>query len=170
MASTEIFILEYAQLYLSRFSNNKQLILIAPSKVNHDFSPATAFTNLEFLNNCLIAPPIYSAPDIDQYVYHDFLFLSQDQAVADNFLRFGEYVHEKIIACSVEKSRSSNTNKYMGLTGKKLSILDDYRLGRLRARNGEAGDQERKEVISKKVGEMTSNFIPQFLRKDEGSS
>ena len=170
MASTEIFILEYAQLYLSRFSNNKQLILVAPSKVNHDFSPATAFTNLEFLNNCLIAPPIYSAPDIDQYVYHDFLFLSQDQAVADNFLRFGEYVHEKIIACSVEKSRSSNTNKYMGLTGKKLSILDDYRLGRLRARNGEAGDQERKEVISKKVGEMTSNFIPQFLRKDEGSS
>ena len=36
--------------------------------------------------------------------------------------------------------------------------------------DGEAGDQETKEVISKKVGEMTSNFIPQFLRKDEGSS
>lgn len=170
MASTEIFILEYAQLYLSRFSNNKQLILVAPNKVNHNFTPANAFTNLEFLNNCLITPPIFTAPDIDQYVYHDFLFLSKDETVADNFSRFGQYIFEKITACVVDKTKTSNINKYTGLTGKKLSILDDYRLGRIRARNGNAGDQEAREAISKKVGEMTSSFIPNFLKKGEDRS
>mgnify|MGYP003332713870 FL=1 len=170
MASTEIFILEYAQLYLSRFSNNKQLILVAPNKVNHKFTPANSFTNLEFLNNCLITPPIFTAPDIDQYVYHDFLFLSKDETVADNFSRFGQYIYEKITACVVDKTKTSNINKYTGLTGKKLSILDDYRLGRIRARNGNAGDQEAREAISKKVGEMTSSFIPNFLKKGEDRS
>lgn len=167
MASTEIFILEYAQLYLSKFSNNKQLILVAPSKVDKNFSPASAFTNLDFLNNCHITPPIYVAPDIDQYVYHDFLFLSQDQAVADNFIQFGRFIHEKITARAQEKSRATSVNQYTGLVGKKLSILDDYRLGRIRARNGEAGDQETREAISRKVGEMTTSFIPNFLKKDK---
>jgi len=109
MASTEIFILEYAQLYLSKFSNNKQLI----------------------------------------------------------FMDFGRFVHEKIVAQAVQKSQKANINQYTGLVGKKLSILDDYRLGRIRARNGEAGDQEARETISKKVGEMTSNFIPHFLKKNK---
>jgi len=167
MASTEIFILEYAQLYLSKFSNNKQLILVAPSRVDKTFSPATSFTNLEFLNNCLIAPPLYIAPNIDQYVYHDFLFLSTDDAVSNNFMDFGRFVHEKIVAQAVQKSQKANINQYTGLVGKKLSILDDYRLGRIRARNGEAGDQEARETISKKVGEMTSNFIPHFLKKNK---
>jgi len=167
MASTEIFILEYAQLYLSKFSNNKQLILVAPSKVDKNFSPAKAFNNLEFLNNCLITPPIHVAPNIDQYVYHDFLFLSTDDAVSNNFMEFGRYVHEKIVAQSIQKSQSANVKQYIGLVGKKLSILDDYRLGRIRARNGEAGDQEAREIISRKVGEMTSNFIPHFLKKNK---
>jgi hypothetical protein len=51
--------------------------------------------------------------------------------------------------------------------GKKLSILDDYRLGRIRARNGETGDQEARDAISKKVGEMTTSFIPHFLKKNK---
>lgn len=167
MASTEIFILEYAQLYLSKFSNNKQLILVAPSKVNKDFSPATSFTNLEFLNNCLITPPIYITPNIDQYVYHDFIFLSSDEEVANNFIQFGSYMQEKINTRLIEKSQGLNANQFTGLVGKKLSILDDYRLGRIRARNGESGDLEARETISRKVGEMTTNFIPHFLKKDK---
>ena len=167
MASTEIFILEYAQLYLSRFSNNKQLILVAPSRVDKNFSAAAAFTNLNFLNNCHITPPIYIAPDIDQYVYHEFLFLSKDQAVADNFIQFARFIHEKITARAEEKMRAPGVHQNTGLIGKKLSILDDYRLGRIRARNGEAGDQEAKETISKKVIEMTASYIPNFLRKNK---
>jgi hypothetical protein len=80
---------------------------------------------------------------------------------------FGHFVHEKIVAQAVQKSQKANINQYTGLVGKKLSILDDYRLGRIRARNGEAGDQEARETISKKVGEMTSNFIPHFLKKNK---
>jgi len=167
MASTEIFILEYAQLYLSKFSNNKQLILVAPSRVDKTFSPETAFTNLEFLNNCLIAPPIFVAPNIDQYVYHDFLFLSTDEGVSNNFMGFGRFVHDKIVTRAVQKSQTANVNQYTGLVGKKLSILDDYRLGRIRARNGETGDQEARDAISKKVGEMTTSFIPHFLKKNK---
>ena len=82
-------------------------------------------------------------------------------------MEFGRFVHDKIVARAVQKSQTANVNQFTSLVGKKLSILDDYRLGRIRARNGETGDQEAREAISKKVGEMTTSFIPHFLKKDK---
>ena len=82
MASTEIFILEYAQLYLSKFSNNKQLILVAPSRVDKTFSPATSFTNLEFLNNCLISLNITIMKKIVLifiYLFSNYLFSQENE-------------------------------------------------------------------------------------------
>ncbi len=96
MASTEIFILEYAQKRMARLAANKQIILVAPSKVDPAYAPSGSFTNLDFLMNCHITPPIHQTPDLDTYVYEDFLCVCPDPKVAENFCDFGKFLSKKI--------------------------------------------------------------------------
>jgi hypothetical protein len=92
MASTEIFILEYVQKRMARLATNKQSLIVVPSRVDPGYASQGTFTNLDFLSNCFIAPPIFRSPDIDSYVYQDFFCVCSDRAVADNFCTFGQYI------------------------------------------------------------------------------
>ena len=128
MASTEIFILQYAQQCMSKLAVNKQFILVVPSKVEEGYSSHAAFTNLDFLMNCHITPPVYRTPEIDSYVYEDFLCVCADQKVAENFSIFGKYISKKISERSVVRaSLSINGSSLNRAIVKKVSVLDNYR-------------------------------------------
>ena len=174
MASTEIFILEYVQKRMARLAASKQSLIVVPSRVDPGYAAVGAFTNLDFLANCHIAPPIHRTPQVDSYVYEDFFCVCPDKAVAENFCVFGKYIANKI-----EERRE--TRKTLSISGqsvnreiaKKVSVLDDYRK-RAQAL-GFYGGAAMSEVVSnanletsqdvqfsRSIGER---LIPSFLRK-----
>jgi hypothetical protein len=175
MASTEIFILEYAQRRMARLAVNKQFILVVPSRVEPGYAAQTSFTNLDFLMNCHITPPIHRAPDLDSYVYEDFLCVCSNQALAENFCNFGKFLSKKI-------EERSTIKKSLSLTGtslnreivKKVSVLDDYRA---RARElGMYGGYAAKPGAEKpqpsffdadSMAPRENRFIPAFLRRSK---
>jgi hypothetical protein len=175
MASTEIFILEYAQRRMARLAVNKQFILVVPSRVEPGYAAQTSFTNLDFLMNCHITPPIHRAPDLDSYVYEDFLCVCSNQALAENFCNFGKFLSKKI-------EERSTIKKSLSLTGtslnreivKKVSVLDDYRA---RARElGMYGGYAAKPGAEKPQPSFfdadlkaprENRFIPAFLRRSK---
>ena len=175
MASTEIFILEYAQKRMARLAVNKQFILVAPSKVVPGYALSGSFTNLDFLMNCHITPPIHHMPDLDTYVYEDFLCVCPDQKVAENFCDFGKFLAKKIEERYVTKKTLSisGTSQNREII-KKVSVLDDYRT---RARElGIYGGYAAKPSadISQPVPVEANpevlkvrRFIPAFLRRSE---
>ena len=173
MASTEIFILEYAQKRLARLATNKQFILVVHSKVNVHQSTC-AFTNLDFLMNCHITPPIFYAADIDAYVYEDFLCVCPNPVIADNFCAFGKFVIKKIDErIAIKKTLSLSGNSINREIVKKVSILDDYRK---RARDldiyGGYATKPEPIVVEPSTESMTGStprgrFIPAFLRKSD---
>ena len=128
MASTEIFILEYAQRRMARLAVNKQFILVVPSRVESGYASQGAFTNLDFLMNCHITPPIHRATDLDSYVYEDFLCVCSNQALAENFCSFGKFVNNKVEErITIRKSLSLTGTSLNREIIKKVSVLDDYR-------------------------------------------
>jgi len=177
MASTEIFILEYVQKKMSRLAANKQAILVVPSRVSADFSSVGSFTNLDFLINCHITPPILSVPQVDSYVYEDFFCVCPDKAIADNFCAFGKYVYQKVEERkSIRGTLSINGTTVNREVAKKVSVLDDYRnrarmlgfYGGSAMTSTEASNESQPKspapVVARSVG---SRFIPSFLRKIE---
>jgi hypothetical protein len=175
MASTEIFILEYAQKRMARLAANKQIILVAPSKVDPAYASLGSFTNLDFLMNCHITPPIHQTPDLDTYVYEDFLCVCPDPKVAENFCDFGKFLSKKIEERHV-------TRKTLSISGtsqnreiiKKVSVLDDYR-ARARelgiyggyAAKPSADISQPAPVEVKSDVARVGRFIPAFLRRSE---
>ena len=176
MASTEIFILEYVQKRMARLAANKQILIVVPSRVDRNYASQGAFTNLDFLANCFVAPPVHRTPEIDSYVYQDFFCVCSDKAVADNFSAFGRYIAQKI-------SERKETVKTLSISGpsinreisKKVSVLDDYRK---RAKNlgfyGGAAMAELKQdsnADSPQDASTTTSagnrFVPSFLRKNQ---
>ncbi|MBU3565334.1 ParA family protein [Polynucleobacter sp. MWH-HuK1] len=176
MASTEIFILEYVQKKMARLAANKQNLIVIPSRVDPGYASHGTFTNLDFLANCFIAPPIYRIPDMDSYVYQDFFCVCSDKAIADNFSAFGKYISQKI----VERKETLKTLSISGPSinreiAKKVSVLDDYRN---RAKNlgfyGGAAMAELKQDSNadKTQDDLTAKsaqgqYIPGFLRKNQ---
>lgn len=176
MASTEIFILEYVQKKMARLAANKQNLIVIPSRVDPGYASHGTFTNLDFLANCFIAPPIYRIPDMDSYVYQDFFCVCSDKAIADNFSAFGKYISKKI----VERKETLKTLSISGPSinreiAKKVSVLDDYRN---RAKNlgfyGGAAMAELKQDSNadKTQDDLTAKsaqgqYIPGFLRKNQ---
>jgi hypothetical protein len=128
MASTEIFILEYAQRRMARLAANKQFILVVPSRVEPGYAAHGAFTNLDFLMNCHITPPIHRAEDLDSIVYEDFLCVCSNQALAENFCNFGKFLTKKVEErMTIRKSLSLTGTSMNREIVKKVSVLDDYR-------------------------------------------
>jgi hypothetical protein len=172
MASTEIFILKYAQQCMSRLAVNKQFILVVPSKVEEGYSSHATFTNLDFLMNCHITPPVYRTPAIDSYVYEDFLCVCPEPKIADNFCSFGKYIFKKIIERNiVRKSISISGNSLNRAIVKKVSVLDDYR-ERARGLNFYGGMANALPVALPQTEGSPENrskkgsLVPSFLRKN----
>ena len=174
MASTEIFILEYVQKKMSRLAATKQTILIVPSRVDPHYSSVGSFTNLDFLINCHITPPIFRIPEVDSYVYEDFFCVCPDRAIAENFCDFGKYISQKID----ERKDIKKTLSIAGTTinrevAKKVSILDDYRnraktlgfYGGSAMESIEASNELHPKTPSP-VRSIGGRFIPGFLRKN----
>jgi hypothetical protein len=175
MASTEIFILEYAQKRMARLAANKQFILVAPSKVVPGYASLGSFTNLEFLMNCYITPPIHQTPDLDAYVYEDFLCVCSDQKVAENFSNFGKFLAKKIEERRVIKKTLSLSGTSLNREiVKKVSVLDDYRVrarelgiyGGYAAKPASDAPQETPPESTPGVVKG-GRFIPAFLRRSE---
>jgi hypothetical protein len=173
MASTEIFILEYAQRRMARLAANKQFILVVPSRVESGYAEQVSFTNLDFLMNCHITPPIHRAPDLDSIVYEDFLCVCSNQELAENFCNFGKFITKKIEERAVIKKSLSLTGTSLNREiVKKVSILDDYR-ERARALGIYGGyaakpSTEKPQPSSFDVDPGASRerrFIPAFLRR-----
>jgi GTPase SAR1 family protein len=175
VASTEIFILEYAQKRMSRLAANRQFILVAPSKVDAGYASVGSFANLDFLMNCHITPPIHQTPDLDSYVYEDFLCVCSNQAVAENFCNFGKFIAKKIEERNAIRKTLSLTGTSLNREiGKKVSVLDDYRA---RARElGIYGGYAAKPPAdippgsssdSKVESPRGSHFVPAFLRRSK---
>jgi CobQ/CobB/MinD/ParA nucleotide binding domain len=173
MASTEIFILEYVQTRMARLAANKQSLIVVPSRVDPGYAAVGAFTNLDFLANCHIAPPVHRMPEIDSYVYEDFFCVCADKSVSDNFCNFGKYISKKIDERShIRKSLSINGPSVNREIAKKVSVLDDYRK---RAKNlgfyGGAAMAEIEPDSNAPTSELPAprtigeRFIPSFLRK-----
>jgi hypothetical protein len=175
MASTEIFILEYAQRRMARLAANKQFILVIPSRVEPGYAAHGAFTNLDFLMNCHITPPIHRAPDLDSYVYEDFLCVCSNQGLAENFCNFGKFLTKKI-------EERSTIKKSLSLTGtslnreivKKVSVLDDYRarareLGMYGGYAAKPGAEQPQPSFfdSDPKAPRENRFIPAFLRRSK---
>jgi hypothetical protein len=175
MASTEIFILEYVQKKMSRLAATKQTILVVPSRVDPHFSSVGSFTNLDFLINCHITPPILRIPEVDSYVYEDFFCVCPDRAIAENFCDFGKYISQKIDERKdIRKTLSINGTTINREVAKKVSLLDDYRnrAKTLGFYGGSAMEpiEASNELYPKAPSPVRSiggRFIPGFLRKSE---
>lgn len=150
MASSEIFILEYVQKYLSQIKNLHQEILVVPSRVDKKFQPEQTFLNLQSIEECSLAPPIFSIPEIDNFVYEDFLCVSTNEDIANNFLSFGEHV-ARLISEKIMIKKTLNEGQNTIKRGSTISILDRYRMEQ--KQRGEEGVQS------------SSSWIPSFLLK-----
>jgi hypothetical protein len=150
MASSEIFILEYIQKYLSQIKAKHQQILLVPSRVDRSFNPEQKFLNLVTIDGCSISPPIHFIPAIDDFIYEDFLCVSTNQEVANNFISFGQYVAELI---HLKIKHKENLNQPPTILERKnnLTVLDKFRVARK----------------DKRVNDQTglSKWAPNFLFK-----
>ena len=174
MASTEIFILEYVQRRMARLAANKQIMIVVPSRVDPGYDSLGTFTNLDFLSNCFIAPPVHRSPDIDSYVYQDFFCVCSDKTVADNFCGFGRFISQKICERKeIRKTLSISGPSINREITKKVSVLDHYRN---KAKNlgfyGGAAMLESKHdfmtddpLDSSGAQSRFDQFVPSFLRK-----
>ena len=131
LASTEIFVLQYALKHFAKFPLSRQLILVVPSRVEREYSSANMPTNLSCLDRCLITPPVIRTDYIDQYVYEDFFCVSNDKIVSDYFCQFGEFIADKVKIKIDEKiTPVSKVVSNHSIATKKVSILDRFRIGR----------------------------------------
>lgn len=176
MASTEIFILEYVQKRMARLATSKQSLIVIPSRVDPGYALQGSFTNLDFLANCFIAPPIHRTPEIDSYVYQDFFCVCSDKAVADNFSAFGKYISKKIDERrEIRKTLSISGQSINREIAKKVSVLDDYRnrAKSLGFYGGAANAEFNQELVSDAAQGDTQEqsfgkrFVPSFLRKND---
>ena len=150
MASSEIFILEYVQKFLNQIKKQSQALLVVPSRVDKKFQPKQTFLNLQSVDQCSLAPPIFLIPAIDDFVYEDFLCVSTNTEVATNFSAFGEHV-AKIIAEKIMTKKSLQASQDLNQKQSNVSILDKHRL--------------EQEQIRTRNKSSFSGFIPRFLMK-----
>jgi hypothetical protein len=165
LASTEIFILEYALRNAPVISKNNQSIMAVPSRVEINFAETSISTNLASLGMCCISPPVLRANEIDNFVYEDFFCVSSNATISNYFCRFGEFVAKKILDKKHERERVAPTTKlgsiYSGL-GKGILVLDRYRknkkLSVMQARS-------QMQALNSQQVSNDSSSIPAFLIK-----
>ena len=150
MASSEIFILQYIQKYLNQIKNVGQEILVVPSRVDKKFQPEQTFLNLQGIDQCSVAPPIFLIPAIDDFVYEDFLCVSTNAEVAKNFSTFGEYV-ARLIAEKIMTKKAFNESHHAIKRASNISVLDKHRI-------------EQKRELDRSANPF-SGWVPDFLIK-----
>lgn len=150
MASSEIFVLEYVQQYLSQIKNIDQKILVVPSRVDDRFEPEKTFLNLQSIEPCSLAPPIFMIPAIDDFVYEDFLCVSTNGDVAKNFSIFGEYV-ARLMADKIMGKKTFNESFHAMKRTFNVAALDGGRI--------------EKQLKGQEGASPFSGWIPEFLIK-----
>ena len=150
MASSEIFILEYIQKHLNQIKSRRQHILMVPSRVDRKFQAEQTFLNLQNVEQCSVAPPIFWIPAIDDFVYEDFLCVSTNTEVAKNFSTFGGYV-AKLIADKILTKKALHESEHAIKRAANISILDKYRAEQQREKQTKRAD--------------IRSWIPDFLVK-----
>lgn len=109
IASTEIFILEYIQRQMTKINQKKQLILVAPSRVDRNQLREIQFPGLGFLNNCFICPPIFRISQINNQVLNDFWFRIDNNIISENMQEFGNFVHDHLLEVKKRKAEAPIT-------------------------------------------------------------
>ena len=154
MASSEIFILQYVEKYLSQIQAQQQQILLVPSRVDRSFNPELKFLNLASIDRCSIAPPIHFIPAIDDFINEDFLFVSTHEEVANNFITFGQYVAE-LVDSKIKHQELLNQASTILQRKNNLTVLDKFRLAR-----------KMESVTASDTASLESNkWLPHFLSK-----
>ena len=151
MGSTEIFILEYIHKYYSKIQFLNQKILAVPSRVPQNFNADIAFLNLRDVDVCIVTPPIFATPNIDDFVQEDFLFASEEGDTATNFSIFGGYI-EKLASNITATEKFSNHSLHQPRPTSKMSVLDAHR-----------------KAQQKKTDDGRLKWVPKFLRKNAGT-
>jgi cellulose biosynthesis protein BcsQ len=154
MASSEIFILKYIEKYLSQIQSRGQQILLVPSRVDNSFNPEQKFLNLVTINGCSISPPIHFIPAIDQFIYEDFLCVSTNSEIANNFIKFGQYVAE-LINQKIKHKKNQLIETSVFMHQNNLTILEKFKI-----------EQKSKSPQNTK---KVSDWVPQFLFKKSSS-
>ena len=147
IASTEIFILEYIQKYLSQINHRKQKISVVPSRVDKLTLLDSIFLNLQKISPCSISPPVFFNSYIEKIAYQDFFCTANNTEASDSFLKFGEYIFNIIGPEDLEK----------GDVLKNSSILSNVPTAKFT-------QSRRKQLISKNIA-TASGWIPPFLLK-----
>jgi len=152
IASTEIFILEYIQRQLIKIKQKRQVILVAPSRIDRNQLNQIKFSGLEFLDNCFVCPPIYRISQINNKALTDFWFRIDNGVIAENMQEFGNFVHDHILEVQNKKVQAPVTLQPITATNfvKPASQLS----GPIQTRENPI-DPVQKEF----------SFIPFFLRK-----
>jgi len=109
IASTEIFILEYIQRQLIKIKQKRQVILVAPSRIDRNQLNQIKFSGLEFLDNCFVCPPIYRISQINNKALTDFWFRIDNGVIAENMQEFGNFVHDHILEVQNKKVQAPVT-------------------------------------------------------------
>ena len=109
IASTEIFILEYIQRQLIKIKQKRQVILVAPSRVDRNQLNEIKFSGLEFLDNCFVCPPIYRISQINSKALTDFWFRVDNGIISENMQEFGNFVHDHILEVQKKKIEAPMT-------------------------------------------------------------
>jgi hypothetical protein len=109
IASTEIFILEYIQRQLIKIKQKRQVILVAPSRVDRNQLNEIKFSGLEFLDNCFVCPPIYRISQINSKALTDFWFRVDNGIISENMQEFGNFVHDHILEVQKKKVEAPMT-------------------------------------------------------------
>ena len=152
IASTEIFILEYIQRQLIKIKQKRQVILVAPSRIDRNQLNQIKFSGLEFLDNCFVCPPIYRISQINNKALTDFWFRVDNGVIAENMQEFGNFVHDHILDVQKKKVQAPVTLQPITATNfvKPASQLSEP-------------IQTRENPIDPVQKEFS--FIPFFLRK-----
>jgi len=165
LASTEIFILEYALRNASVISKNNQSIMAVPSRVEVNFAEISISTNLASSGMCCISPPVLRASEIDNFVYEDFFCVSSNATISNYFCRFGDFVAKHILDKKHEREREAPTTKLGSICsglGKGILVLDRYRKNK---KLSVMQDRSQMRALNSQQVSNYSSSIPAFLIK-----
>jgi cellulose biosynthesis protein BcsQ len=158
IASTEIFILEYVQQQLMKLRHKKQMILVAPSRVDRNQLKDVKFSGLEILENYSICPPIYRISQINNEVLNDFWFRVDNGIISENMKEFGDFVYEKITELK---------NRKLALTEELQNRIpvNSTRPNQPVITRSDSLSKEQAKPAPESQTQQEFSFIPPFLRK-----
>ena len=116
VASTEIFLLEFYQKNSIKFNQKRQYVIVTPSRIDADNITNLDFDGLRFIETCSVGPVVYRIPHINEFITKGFLCRSDNPVVSENFLEFGDFVHQKI----EQKITESQASKRVEVVNKNI--------------------------------------------------